>query len=192
MKKNLNLLATLKQITLVLKNPLVNTVCFPFITHMKIGAKTYWPLINLNCHNTNTSAGIFYILISNEVLWQASVSFCCFISVIKFKSSYIHIHLKYLPLKPFVGAFGRLNATDFLERLRGKRILFVGDSLNRNMWESLVCILRHSVKYKKRVYEASGRSQFKTRGYYSFKFKVPSILLHILINTCSSLFWMWT
>lgn len=31
-----------------------------------------------------------------------------------------------------------------LERLRGKRLVFVGDSLNRNMWESLVCIFRNS------------------------------------------------
>ncbi|KAK1603707.1 hypothetical protein QYE76_027380 [Lolium multiflorum] len=44
----------------------------------------------------------------------------------------------------------RLNPTDMLERLRGKRLVFVGDSLNRNMWESLVCILRHSVKDKKK------------------------------------------
>uniref|UniRef100_A0A0D9W6Y4 Uncharacterized protein n=1 Tax=Leersia perrieri TaxID=77586 RepID=A0A0D9W6Y4_9ORYZ len=65
----------------------------------------------------------------------------------------------------------RLNAVDFLERLRGQRIIFVGDSLNRNMWESLVCILRHGVRDKRRVYEASGRNQFKTRGYYSFKFR---------------------
>ncbi|KAJ0962506.1 hypothetical protein J5N97_027628 [Dioscorea zingiberensis] len=64
-----------------------------------------------------------------------------------------------------------LNATDFLERLRGKRLLFVGDSLNRNMWESLVCILRHSVRHKNKVYEASGRREFKTRGYYSFRFE---------------------
>ncbi|PUZ47927.1 hypothetical protein GQ55_7G205500 [Panicum hallii var. hallii] len=65
----------------------------------------------------------------------------------------------------------RLNATEFLERLRGQRIIFVGDSLNRNMWESLVCILRHAVRDKRGVYEASGKNQFKTRGYYSFKFR---------------------
>jgi hypothetical protein len=65
-----------------------------------------------------------------------------------------------------------MNVTDFLERLRGQRIIFVGDSLGRNMWESLVCILRHGVKNKKSVYERSGKNQFKTRGYYSFKFGV--------------------
>ncbi|KAG0476606.1 hypothetical protein HPP92_013447 [Vanilla planifolia] len=65
----------------------------------------------------------------------------------------------------------RLNATDFLVRLMGKRIVFVGDSLNRNMWESLVCILQQSIKNKSRVYEVSGRKQFKMPGYYSFHFK---------------------
>ncbi|KAJ3692528.1 hypothetical protein LUZ60_012878 [Juncus effusus] len=67
----------------------------------------------------------------------------------------------------------RLNATDFLERLRGKRLLFVGDSLNRNMWESLVCILRNAVRDKSRVFEVSGKKRFKskTSGYYSFRFK---------------------
>nr|CAB3467408.1 unnamed protein product [Digitaria exilis] len=64
----------------------------------------------------------------------------------------------------------RLNATDMLERLRGKRLVFVGDSLNRNMWESLVCILRNSVKDKRKVFEASGRREFKTEGSYSFLF----------------------
>ncbi|KAG2243062.1 hypothetical protein Bca52824_095093 [Brassica carinata] len=65
----------------------------------------------------------------------------------------------------------RLNGTDFLEKLRGKKLVFVGDSINRNMWESLVCILRHSLKDKKRVYEISGRREFKKRGFYAFRFE---------------------
>ncbi|RVW43296.1 hypothetical protein CK203_070367 [Vitis vinifera] len=39
--------------------------------------------------------------------------------------------------KIFVAEITILNATDFLERLRGKKLIFVGDSLNRNMWESM-------------------------------------------------------
>ncbi|XP_020599459.1 protein trichome birefringence-like [Phalaenopsis equestris] len=65
----------------------------------------------------------------------------------------------------------RFNALDLLERLRGKRLVFVGDSLNRNMWESLVCVLKNSVKDKKKVFEASGRHEFRTVGSYSFLFK---------------------
>ncbi|XP_061355012.1 protein trichome birefringence-like 2 [Gastrolobium bilobum] len=64
-----------------------------------------------------------------------------------------------------------LNATDFLERLRGQKLVFVGDSLNRNMWESLVCILRKSIRNKKHVFEISGRIEFKKKGVYSFRFE---------------------
>ncbi|KAM7277336.1 hypothetical protein ACFE04_019202 [Oxalis oulophora] len=35
----------------------------------------------------------------------------------------------------------RFNGLDMLERLKGKRVIFVGDSLNRNHWESLACLL---------------------------------------------------
>uniref|UniRef100_A0A5B6Z6F9 Uncharacterized protein n=1 Tax=Davidia involucrata TaxID=16924 RepID=A0A5B6Z6F9_DAVIN len=65
----------------------------------------------------------------------------------------------------------RLNGSHMLELLRGKRLVFVGDSLNRNMWESLVCILRNSVKDQSKVYEASGRHHFRTEASYSFIFK---------------------
>lgn len=65
-----------------------------------------------------------------------------------------------------------MNGTDFLDKLRGKKLVFVGDSINRNMWESLVCILRHSLKDKKRVYEISGRREFKKKGFYAFRFEV--------------------
>lgn len=65
----------------------------------------------------------------------------------------------------------RFNATDMLERLRGKRLSFVGDSLNRNMWESMVCSLRHAVANKSRVYEISGRKQFRAEGFYAFRYE---------------------
>ncbi|EEF27946.1 conserved hypothetical protein [Ricinus communis] len=65
----------------------------------------------------------------------------------------------------------RLNGRNMLEILRGKRLVFIGDSLNRNMWESMVCILRNAVKDKSKVFEASGREEFKTEGSYSFMFE---------------------
>ena len=66
----------------------------------------------------------------------------------------------------------RLDGHKLLGLLRGKRLVFVGDSLNRNMWESLICILRNSVKDKKKVYEANGRVHFRGEASYSFIFKV--------------------
>ncbi|KAA8528141.1 hypothetical protein F0562_035608 [Nyssa sinensis] len=64
----------------------------------------------------------------------------------------------------------RLDGKKMLELLRGKRLVYVGDSLNRNMWESMVCILRNSVEDKSKVFEASGREEFRTEGSYSFVF----------------------
>ncbi|GLU19471.1 hypothetical protein SLE2022_357210 [Rubroshorea leprosula] len=46
----------------------------------------------------------------------------------------------------------RFNGRHMLEMLKGKRVVFVGDSLNRNMWESLVCVLCNSVEDKSRVF----------------------------------------
>ncbi|KAJ8547627.1 hypothetical protein K7X08_011213 [Anisodus acutangulus] len=73
--------------------------------------------------------------------------------------------------QPYACDIPSLNATDLLERLRGQKLVFVGDSLNRNMWESLVCILRHSIRDKKQVYEISGRHEFKKKGFYAFRFE---------------------
>lgn len=68
--------------------------------------------------------------------------------------------------------FSSLNATDFLERLRGKKLVFVGDSINRNMCESLICILRNSLKDKRRAYEISKGMEFQKQGHRAFKFVV--------------------
>ncbi|KAH6821860.1 TRICHOME BIREFRINGENCE-LIKE 5 [Perilla frutescens var. hirtella] len=64
----------------------------------------------------------------------------------------------------------RFNATDFLVRLRGKRLMLVGDSMNRNQFESLLCLLREGLPDKSKMYETRGNKITKGRGYFIFKF----------------------
>ncbi|KAJ6968196.1 protein trichome birefringence [Populus alba] len=73
--------------------------------------------------------------------------------------------------KPKGCTLPRLNPGHMLDMLRGKRLVFVGDSLNRNMWESLVCILKSSVKDQSKVFEVNGRLHFRGEASYSFVFK---------------------
>ncbi|KAK6120229.1 hypothetical protein DH2020_045920 [Rehmannia glutinosa] len=39
----------------------------------------------------------------------------------------------------------RFNGKAFLEKIRGKKLVFVGDSLNRNQWISLLCLIESSI-----------------------------------------------
>lgn len=38
----------------------------------------------------------------------------------------------------------RFDGSDFLAKWRGKKVMFVGDSLSLNMWESLTCMIYSS------------------------------------------------
>ncbi|XP_059625585.1 protein trichome birefringence-like 6 [Cornus florida] len=81
----------------------------------------------------------------------------------------------------------RFNATKMLELMRGKRIVFVGDSINRNQWESMLCLLMGAIKDPKRVYETHGRRITKEKGNYSFKFvdyqcTVEYYVTHFLVH----------
>ncbi|KAJ0242492.1 Protein trichome birefringence-like 1 [Hirschfeldia incana] len=76
-----------------------------------------------------------------------------------------------LKWKPKECTLPRLDGGKLLEMLKGRRLVFVGDSLNRNMWESLVCILKGSVKDERHVFEAHGRHHFRWEAEYSFVFK---------------------
>ncbi|KAF5202047.1 trichome birefringence-like [Thalictrum thalictroides] len=64
----------------------------------------------------------------------------------------------------------RFNASDLLERSRNGRIVFAGDSIGRNQWESLVCMLVQAVSNYSTVYEEKGKSINKHKGYLSMRF----------------------
>ncbi|KAK8955311.1 hypothetical protein KSP40_PGU006745 [Platanthera guangdongensis] len=82
----------------------------------------------------------------------------------------------FLDLKPFRpgekrgmvvgGITSRFNATQLLERLRGKRLAFVGDSLNRNQWISMICLLDSVIPDQMKSMEANGSlTTFKAKEY---------------------------
>ncbi|KAL2645125.1 hypothetical protein R1flu_012712 [Riccia fluitans] len=65
----------------------------------------------------------------------------------------------------------RFDAKYILEKLRGRRLAFVGDSIGRNNWESLLCMLSNVVSNKSRIYEVNGEPISKHRGFLSFMFE---------------------
>ncbi|KAL5796741.1 hypothetical protein ACOSQ2_001561 [Xanthoceras sorbifolium] len=65
----------------------------------------------------------------------------------------------------------RFDARNMLEKFRNRRLVFVGDSIGRNQWESLVCLLASAVSNKSSIYEVNGEPITKHRGSLAFMFK---------------------
>lgn len=61
----------------------------------------------------------------------------------------VSFHLMLSPLVVFFPLY-RWNVTEIWEKLRGKRLMFVGDSLNRGQWISMVCLLQSVIPADKR------------------------------------------
>lgn len=64
----------------------------------------------------------------------------------------------------------RFNVKSILERLRSKRIVFVGDSMSRTQWESLICLLMTGVEDKSSVYEINGNKITKQIRFLGVRF----------------------
>ena len=55
--------------------------------------------------------------------------------------------------------------------LRNKRVVFAGDSIARNQWESLLCLLSTAVSNKSSIYEVNRNLITKHSGFLVFKFE---------------------
>ncbi|CAI9089261.1 OLC1v1023808C1 [Oldenlandia corymbosa var. corymbosa] len=81
--------------------------------------------------------------------------------------------------QPFSCNLPRFNGVAFLEKWRGKKIMFVGDSLSLNMWNSLGCMLHSSVpKSRYSFIRREGISQitFLDYGVSLFLYRTPYLV----------------
>ncbi|CAH9111500.1 unnamed protein product [Cuscuta europaea] len=58
--------------------------------------------------------------------------------------------------KPDACSIPRFDALDFLGRMRKKKIMLIGDSIMRNQWESLVCILQSVIPSTRKTVTYNG------------------------------------
>ncbi|KAJ3681076.1 hypothetical protein LUZ60_015565 [Juncus effusus] len=65
----------------------------------------------------------------------------------------------------------RFNTKTMLSKLRNKRLVFAGDSIGRNQWESLLCLLSSATPNKSSIYETNNNPITKHMGYLIFKFQ---------------------
>ena len=82
----------------------------------------------------------------------------------------IHTYMECLLNFNFMILMCRFDGKDFLERHRGQKIIFVGDSLSNNIWQSLTCMLYSAVPNSK--YTTS-----QTKQLFTFSFPVSSSFL---------------
>lgn len=72
----------------------------------------------------------------------------------------------------------RLNGMELLGRIKGKRIMFVGDSLSLNQWQSLICMLHAALPTAKYYIQ---RNQDLSTFRLPVRFFLPYIYIYISI-----------
>ena len=67
----------------------------------------------------------------------------------------------------------RFNASRLLDLLKGQRLVFVGDSIGRNQWQSMLCMLAsgmHNETARQRIHEVNSQPITQHKGFLSFRF----------------------
>ncbi|KAJ6893639.1 protein trichome birefringence-like 38 isoform X1 [Populus alba x Populus x berolinensis] len=73
----------------------------------------------------------------------------------------------------------RFNGADLLRRWRGKKIMFVGDSLSLNMWESLSCMIHAAVPKAKTTFsrrDSLSSVTFDSYGVTLYMYRTPYLV----------------
>ncbi|MCL7045097.1 hypothetical protein MKW94_030235 [Papaver nudicaule] len=79
----------------------------------------------------------------------------------------------------------RFDANDLLERSRNGRIVFVGDSIVRNQWESMLCMLAGTISTNQTstdIYEENGNPINKHQEFLSFRFRSYNLTVEYYRN----------
>lgn len=71
----------------------------------------------------------------------------------------------------------RFDSRDMLHRLQNLRVVFVGDSMGRTQWESLICLLAEAVPDKASIYEVDGRNITKIEEHLAVKFSSSNLTI---------------
>lgn len=85
-------------------------------------------------------------------------------------------------LNEYMASLCRFNALDFLSMFRGKKILFVGDSLSLNQWQSLTCMLHAAVPQAEFTIQKKGNLST-----FTFPVSIPQLMQGFCSNILQEL-----
>ncbi|XP_031741994.1 protein trichome birefringence-like 38 [Cucumis sativus] len=89
----------------------------------------------------------------------------------------LYLHFRWQPLHCDLPRF---DGEDLLERFRGKKIMFIGDSISINQWESLACLL-HAALPNSTIIQQSNDT-FRTIQFKEYGTSVMLFLSHYLVD----------
>ncbi|XP_073152145.1 protein trichome birefringence-like 43 [Henckelia pumila] len=92
-----------------------------------------------------------------------------------------HLYLKYR-WQPNGCNIPRFDGLDLLKRLKGKKVMFVGDSISSNHWASMVCLLHNAVKGTNITSHRDGSRSTSTVTYQDYDVSIIISNSHYLVD----------